>query len=677
MFLAPYTAIADIDGSPLDAGFLFFGEYGKDPELFPIEVFWDADFTVPAAQPIRTRNGYPVRNGSPTKVYLKTAQHSIVIKNRNSAFILVDFKNKGWSAHLVVDESGLSQQTINSNLISLANENLSPYFHRTDRDGMDIDSDLLDQLISEAYQVGKAIKFRPTDVLKLTRSAVIPNFGVELPAIVWLEIDFNNAAIVPQVDNLICFKVLAEGVVFKNPRFDNRLNKQNCWAYRIGAENDQIAGDPANARISTNRFKIYNPLCYGFYGFQWVKPSASIGGTMVDGVMHGGTLSGSYYGDVFNPRIHHTNIAFWFDYCVTHDNQSTIWNIYNPQHVVGNCMFLLDNIAGLNVFGGSYEFIEHYESSPLLEPTVIRVRGRQNENSPYATNNCNFFGLTGESLTRFYHVDDKGYLGDALSLINCVPIAPALPSIGTAGQTSTSFEGSVNAVTANGSVPSFLAWDKVSNRSIELFASDVPKIACVPDVLGIPDRLKTSSGSLILGTQADKNTDYVAIDYLERDMIFRNARGGGFAFERNNGAFYSPVVYPRQDAGLDLGAASNRWGAIFAVNGVIQTSDIRHKTNIQDISELENKVALKLKSLIKKFKFKDAVADKGENARYHIGVIAQEVEAAFAEFNLNAFDYGILCFDEWKKGESSIASSDGNIYSVRYDELMMFILASM
>lgn len=95
MFLAPYTAIADIDGSPLDAGFLFFGEYGKDPISFPVEVFWDSEFTVPAAQPIRTRNGYPVRNGSPTKVYLKTAQHSIVIKNRNNAFILADFENKG------------------------------------------------------------------------------------------------------------------------------------------------------------------------------------------------------------------------------------------------------------------------------------------------------------------------------------------------------------------------------------------------------------------------------------------------------------------------------------------------------------------------------------------------------------------------------------------------------
>lgn len=112
MFLAPYTAIADIDGGPLDAGFLFFGEYGKDPELFPVEVFWDSDFTVPAAQPIRTRNGYPVRNGSPAKVYLKTAQHSIVIKNRNGAFILVDFKNKGWDASFVFD-GNKSQHEIN------------------------------------------------------------------------------------------------------------------------------------------------------------------------------------------------------------------------------------------------------------------------------------------------------------------------------------------------------------------------------------------------------------------------------------------------------------------------------------------------------------------------------------------------------------------------------------
>lgn len=116
MFLAPYTAIADIDGSPLDAGFLYLGEYGKDPASYPVDVYWDAEFTVPAAQPIRTRNGYPVRNGSPAKVYLKTAQHSIAIKNRKGAFVLVDFYNKGWDASFVIDASGKTQQELNDNL---------------------------------------------------------------------------------------------------------------------------------------------------------------------------------------------------------------------------------------------------------------------------------------------------------------------------------------------------------------------------------------------------------------------------------------------------------------------------------------------------------------------------------------------------------------------------------
>lgn len=111
MFLAPYTAIADIDGSPLDAGFLFFGEFGKDPESYPIAVYWDADFTVPAAQPIRTRNGYPVRNGSPCKIYLKQAEHSLVVKNKNLSAILVEMNNKGISSSMLVRPNGQSVET--------------------------------------------------------------------------------------------------------------------------------------------------------------------------------------------------------------------------------------------------------------------------------------------------------------------------------------------------------------------------------------------------------------------------------------------------------------------------------------------------------------------------------------------------------------------------------------
>ena len=114
MFLAPYTAIADIDGSPLDAGFIYFGEFGKNPESSPVSVFWDADFTIPAAQPIRTRNGYPVRNGSPAKIYLREPMHSISVKNRNGSTIFVDVSGAGLVSTLLVRPSGVTvEQTFN------------------------------------------------------------------------------------------------------------------------------------------------------------------------------------------------------------------------------------------------------------------------------------------------------------------------------------------------------------------------------------------------------------------------------------------------------------------------------------------------------------------------------------------------------------------------------------
>jgi hypothetical protein len=40
-------------------------------------------------------------------------------------------------------------------------------------------------------------------------------------------------------------------------------------------------------------------------------------------------------------------------------------------------------------------------------------------------------------------------------------------------------------------------------------------------------------------------------------------------------------------------------------------------------------VAVSLKGLIKKFRFKESVQAKGDAARIHDGVIAQEVAAAF------------------------------------------------
>ena len=83
----PYDQYFDTDGSPLDDGMIYIGSAGINPLTSPIPVFWDADGFIPAAQPIRTRNGFPYRSGSPARIYIDAADYSILVKNKAGALI--------------------------------------------------------------------------------------------------------------------------------------------------------------------------------------------------------------------------------------------------------------------------------------------------------------------------------------------------------------------------------------------------------------------------------------------------------------------------------------------------------------------------------------------------------------------------------------------------------------
>jgi len=83
----PYPIFTDKSGSPLDAGYLYFGEVNKNPETNPIQVYYDSAFTQPAAQPLRTSNGYVMRNGSPALIYADS-QFSVTIRDKNNALVI-------------------------------------------------------------------------------------------------------------------------------------------------------------------------------------------------------------------------------------------------------------------------------------------------------------------------------------------------------------------------------------------------------------------------------------------------------------------------------------------------------------------------------------------------------------------------------------------------------------
>ena len=162
------------------------------------------------------------------------------------------------------------------------------------------------------------------------------------------------------------------------------------------------------------------------------------------------------------------------------------------------------------------------------------------------------------------------------------------------------------------------------------------------------------------------------------------------------------TTIPMTDNALSLGTGGNRWSQVFAANGTINTSDERAKTEIRDLSETELRVAQKCKALLRSFKWKDSVEEKGASARIHFGVIAQDVKAAFESEGLDANAYGLFCYDEWQdifedvlqpvnvqndKGETVIVMEKtgqkiqtqvaGNRYGVRYEQLLAFIIAAI
>jgi hypothetical protein len=89
--VSPFPVFNDLDGTPLEAGYIYIGQSNLNPESAPINVFWDAALTVPAAQPIRTVGGYASRNGSPSRMYVSTDTYSITVRNRNRVFVFAAF----------------------------------------------------------------------------------------------------------------------------------------------------------------------------------------------------------------------------------------------------------------------------------------------------------------------------------------------------------------------------------------------------------------------------------------------------------------------------------------------------------------------------------------------------------------------------------------------------------
>ena len=122
--------------------------------------------------------------------------------------------------------------------------------------------------------------------------------------------------------------------------------------------------------------------------------------------------------------------------------------------------------------------------------------------------------------------------------------------------------------------------------------------------------------------------------------------------------------------------------------------------------------------MLRKFRWRDAVEAKGDEARTHFGIIAQDLQAAFAAEGLDAGDYAMFISSTWWETQTDVPAvesvaevldDDGNVVTeaieakeaytrtdtyetqeeapegaterirlgVRYPELLAFIIASI
>ena len=175
------------------------------------------------------------------------------------------------------------------------------------------------------------------------------------------------------------------------------------------------------------------------------------------------------------------------------------------------------------------------------------------------------------------------------------------------------------------------------------------------------------------------------------------------------GVFSSEGVRPLTDNVGSCGDASHRWTEVWATNGAIQTSDARRKTPVSALSPTMLAIGLQCARDIGQFKWLHAIEQKGDAARWHIGITVQRVIEIFEQHGEDAFAYGIACFDQWTESIEIVTQAEhdsretgerdeegamiyeqyeskpavtrtipaGDGYSLRYDELALLMTRAL
>lgn len=162
----------------------------------------------------------------------------------------------------------------------------------------------------------------------------------------------------------------------------------------------------------------------------------------------------------------------------------------------------------------------------------------------------------------------------------------------------------------------------------------------------------TNEGGLLWGDSADNDVAGITYSHNTNAMSFRVNAVNAITIDSSRQATFSGNILPATDNTYTQGNASFRMSELFSANDTINTSDETQKTQITVLTATEKLAYMAVKDLIGSYKWLDAIDEKGDAARIHVGVGAQSAIAEFTNLGLDWTKYSCFCLDDIEVYES-------------------------
>lgn len=476
-------------------------------------------------------------------------------------------------------------------------------------------------------------------------------------------IDFSGTEIIADANNIVAVKIARNYVTLIKPEVFNHNNRIGVTAYALAPENEESE----TVRCTQMYCSVEEPIAHDCHTFMRFRPGATVDGAN----------SGSFYHIVNSPKAFNCEKMFHFARSMSGDCLTTRVTIYTPIHLFGNCTFDLEAVDSLNVYSGSCEFI--LNSGEFENAPTIKVH-KPVPADELSTSNVRFVNFTGEAGKTPFDVK----FTESVSMPGCTffgyknqgqrdgdyPLATMEYNLGPlvsmdryGGVTPMVSVRRENSPFLNANGQAYMAMLDPESNKVTIFSDGGFKCESKMEQADI----RTPGPQMIGGSGQS-----VQVGGSGEDILLYNASSAG------SGRFLiggSVVIGPNSDNTTSGGAPELRYSTFYVETGPVNTSDAREKTAPQEIND---KIldAWEDVSVIS-FKWLKSILNKGDLARWHFGVIAQNVRDSFINHGLDGRDYGLLCYDKWDEeslvnedGEKVISIKSGDRWGIRTDQCL-------